>query len=98
MLGGTVNFLLKKAQPGLHGNIITQGMHNGLSNTYNDNKFVVDLSKRFFKDQLGVLMQIDLEKRNRSSNEVGTGYYLQGATLDTVNQLYLSSLNLNDWI
>ena len=98
VLGGTVNFLLKKAEPGFHGNIITQGMHNGLRNTYNDNKFVVDLSNRFFRDQFGVLMQVDLENRNRGSNEVGTGYYLQGATLDTANPLYLSSLNLNDWI
>ena len=43
-------------------------------------------------------MQIDLENRNRSSNEVGTSYYLSGPTLDTTNQLYLSNLNLNDWI
>ena len=98
VLGGTVNFLLKKAEPGFHGNIITQGMHNDLRNTYNDNKFVVDLSNRFFRDQFGVLMQVDLENRNRGSNEVGTGYYLQGATLDTANPLFLSSLNLNDWI
>ena len=27
VLGGTVNFLLKKAEPGFHGNIVTQGMH-----------------------------------------------------------------------
>ena len=33
VLGGTVNFLLKKAPPGFHGNIITQGMHNGLRNS-----------------------------------------------------------------
>jgi len=98
VLGGTVNFLLKKAQPGFHGNIITQGMHNGLRNTYDDNKFVVDISNRFFGDRLGVLMQIDLENRNRGSNEVGTSYYLSGPTLDTTNQLYLSNLNLNDWI
>ena len=98
VLGGTVNFLLKKAEPGFHGNIITQGMHNGLKNTYNDNKFVVDISNRFFGDRFGVLLQTDLENRNRSSNEVGAGYYLSGQTLDTTNALYLSSLNLNDWI
>ena len=55
VLGGTVNFLLKKAEPGFHGNIITQGMYNGLRNSYGDNKFVVDLSNRFFQDRFGVL-------------------------------------------
>ena len=97
VLGGTVNFLLKKAEPGFHGNIITQGMYNGLRNSYGDNKFVVDLSNRFFQDRFGVLLQTDLENRNRSSNEVGAGYYLSGQTLDTINTLYLSNLNLNDW-
>ena len=98
VLGGTVNFLLRKAEPGFHGNIITQGMHNGLKNTYNDNKFVVDLSNRFFNDRLGILMQVDLENRNRSSNEVGAIFDLEGETLDSINPLYLRSLNLNDWI
>ena len=97
VLGGTVNFLLRKAKPGLHGNLITQGMNNGLKNTYNDNKFVFDLSNRFFNNRLGILMQVDLENRNRSSHEIGAGYNLVGETLDTINPLYLTSLNLNDW-
>ena len=29
VLGGTVNFKLKKAPSGLHGNFVTQGMQNG---------------------------------------------------------------------
>ena len=40
VLGGTVNFILKKAKPGLHANVITQGMYNGLEETYNDNKYI----------------------------------------------------------
>jgi len=97
VLGGTVNFLLRKAEPGFHGNIITQGMHNGLENTYDDNKFVLDLSNRFFADRFGVLVQGDFENRNRSSHEVGASYNLVGEILDTINPLYLSNLNLNDW-
>ena len=98
VLGGTVNFQLKKAQPGFNGNIIIQGMHNGLKNTYNDNKLVLDLSRRFWNDRIGILGQIDNENRNRSSNEIGTSYNLYGETLDTINPLQLQSLNLNDWI
>ena len=33
VLGGTVNFILKKAAPGFHGNLVTQGMKNYLKNT-----------------------------------------------------------------
>ena len=98
VLGGTVNFLLKKAEPGFHGNIITQGMYNGLKDSYDDNKLVLDLSNRFFDDRLGVLVQFDLENRNRSSNEVGADYTLVNETLGIDNPLYLSNLNLNDWI
>ena len=71
VLGGTVNFLLRKAEPGFHGNIITQGMYNGLKDSYDDSKLVLDLSNRFLDDRLGVLVQFDFENRNRSSNEIG---------------------------
>ena len=47
VLGGTVDFKLKKAQSGLNGNFISQGMHNGLKDSYNDKKLVFDLSRRF---------------------------------------------------
>tara|TARA_Y100001934_G_C12382785_1_gene793527 strand:+ start:3508 stop:6447 length:2940 start_codon:yes stop_codon:yes gene_type:complete len=96
VLGGTVNFLLKKADPGFHFNVIGQGMYNGLKKTYNDNKLVFDISNRFWKDRIGILTQFDLENRNRSSNELGTGYDLYGEQLDSVNALQLTSLNLTD--
>ena len=61
VLGGTVNFLLKKAEPGFQAKIITQGMYNGLKDSYDDNKLVLDLSNRFWGDRLGVLVQFDFE-------------------------------------
>ena len=97
VLGGTVDFQLKKAKPGFHGNIITQGMYNGIRNSYGDDKTVLDLSKRFWNDRIGVLAQIDTENRDRSSHEIGSGYYLFGAQVDTINPLQLTSFNLNDW-
>ena len=96
VLGGTVNFILKRAKPGLHANVITQGMYNGLEDTYNDNKFVFDVSNRFWKDRIGVLAQIDLENRNRSSHELSASYTLPGAELDTVNELFFTGLGLYD--
>ena len=97
VLGGTVDFQLKKAKPGFHGNIITQGMYNGIRNSYGDDKTVLDLSKRFWNERIGILAQIDVENRDRSSHEIGSGYYLFGAQVDTINPLQLTSFNLNDW-
>ena len=101
VLGGTINFQLRKAKPGFHGNIIIQGMHNGLKNTYSDDKVVFDLSQRFWNDRIGVLAQIDLENRNRSSHEIGVGYDPEsrlGDEISEIKPLRLKSLNLDDWI
>ena len=98
VLGGTVNFILRTAKPGFQTNVIGQGIYNGLKDTYNDNKLVLDVSNRFFNDKLGVLAQIDLENRNRSSNELGASYSNPGAKLDTINRVVLTGLNLYDII
>lgn len=98
VLGGTINFQLKKAPSGLHGNVIAQGMYNGLKNSYDDDKIVFDLSNRFWNDRIGILAQFDFENRNRSSHEIGTSYDLYGEQLDSINPLQLTSLNLNDWV
>ena len=94
-LGGTINFKLKKAQPGLHFNIIAQNMSNALKGTSNDYKFVWDISNRFFEDKLGLLFQSDYEKRNRGSEVLGATYGNIPAELDSVNQLKLTNLSLS---
>jgi len=40
VLGGTINFILKKAKPGFHGDVITQGIYNGLEEKAGDYKYV----------------------------------------------------------
>ena len=96
VLGGTVNFKLKKAKPGIHGNLVTQGMYNGLKETQDDYKLVFDLSNRFFNDRLGVLAQLDMENRNRSSHNLNATYINAPADLDTINPLTLADLGLTD--
>ena len=96
VLGGTVNFILRKAQPGLHFNIVTQGMYNELRESSSDYKFVWDISNRFWDDRIGLLAQADFEKRNRSSQDLGAGYGSVNAELDSINILKLTSLNLSD--
>ena len=96
VLGGTVNFILKKAAPGFHGSLVTQGMHNGLKNTNDDNKIVMSLSNRFFNDRIGILGQIDSENRNRSSHNLGASYVNAPAELDSLNALSFQGLTLTD--
>jgi hypothetical protein len=87
---------LKKAKPGLHADVIAQGMHNGLRETYNDNKIVLGVGNRFWKDRIGIFGQLDFENRNRGSNELGAWYANPGAKLDSINALTLTGMNISD--
>lgn len=97
VLGGTVNFKLKKAKPGFNANALVQGMHNGLKDTYKDNKFVVDVGLRFWGDRIGLFGLVDLENRNRSSQELTASYNNPNAQLDSVNALRTTGLGLYDY-
>ena len=96
VLGGTVNFILKKAKPGFHGDIITQGIYNGLKKESGDYKYVVSLGNRFLNNRLGVLAQVDLENRNRSSHDLSARYDNAPANLDSINSLQFLDMILTD--
>ena len=98
VLGGTVNFKLRKAEEGFHGSLITQGMYNGLKNTYDDYKIVMDVSNRFFNNTIGIIAQLDMEKRNRSSHNLRASYNNTPADLSTVNPLNFYGLGLSEII
>jgi len=95
-IGGAVNFKLREAPSGLHYDLISQGGYNALKDTYNDYLLVASVSNRFYHNLLGVFAQVNLERRNRSSQEMGAGYYLQGPELGVQNPVYIGSLNLHD--
>ncbi len=96
VLGGTVNFKIKEAKPGFHYDLMAQGGYNGLRGSYNDYKFVLGASNRFLSDKLGVFAQVDIEHRNRDSEQLGASYRLEEHDLDVLNDLYLSSFNLRN--
>ncbi|MDZ7374597.1 MAG: TonB-dependent receptor [candidate division KSB1 bacterium] len=95
-IGGSVNFRLREAPPGFRYDIVSQGGYNGLKETYNDYLFVGSVSNRFYGDLLGVFVQASVERRNRSSNEMGARYYLQGPVVGKKNPVYIGGLNLAD--
>ena len=96
VLGGTVDFQIKKAKEGFQFNLISQGMYNNLRESNDDYKFVVDASNRFFGSRLGIVGQIDIEKRNRSSNEMGASYWINGPSLEDTNIVLVDNVNLFD--
>ena len=96
VLGGTVNFVLKRAEPGFHASAFAQGMYNGLRQSYGDYKLAVTLSNRFFKNRLGILGLIDVEKRDRSSHELNVSYDNPNAQLDSLNELRTTGVGLFD--
>ena len=95
-LGGTVNFSLKKAETGLKANILTQGIYNSLEKNYNNYKYLLTISNRFYKNKLGIIVQADTESRSRDSHSLGGSYINTPASLDSINPLYLRSAYLND--
>jgi TonB-dependent receptor len=103
VLGGTVNFELREAKVKESGvpqySLQVQGGYNNLSNAYNklnNYKYIGSAEDRFLDDKLGVFAQIDIERKNLPSNEMGasythagnsqTDYYTTGITLDDISR------------
>ena len=100
VIGGTVNFELKEAKTSVPGvpefNLQVQGGYNGLSDAYNklnNYKYIASVENRFLDDKLGVFAQLDIERRNLSSNEMGATYNHDGNSQINAVTTYI---NLND--
>jgi TonB-dependent receptor len=85
VLGGTVNFELHEAKTSTTGRplmgLSLQGGYNNLSNAYNkynNYKYIFNVEDRYFDDKLGVFAQVDLERKNLTSNEMGASYNHKG--------------------
>ena len=89
-------FHTKKAKPGFHGDIITQGIYNGLEGKAGDYKYVGSIGNRFLDNKLGLLGQLDIENRTRSSHDLGARYTNAPADLDSVNALSFQEMTLTD--
>jgi len=95
-IGGTVNFRLQKAEAGLHTNFVVQGSYNQVHNALNNYNIVGGISNRFFGNKLGMFLQVNAENRNRSSNNVGAGYYLVGPSQDVWDSVHTSNVALTN--
>jgi TonB-dependent receptor len=100
VLGGTVNFEMREAkvsQPGVPQiGLLAQGGYSNLPdayNKYNNYKYIGSVEDRFLEDNLGVFVQVDVERKNLSSNELGASYDHAGVSM---TQYITNALNLHD--
>ena len=91
-LAGTVNFKIREAPEKPMISALMQGGFNGLREEFGDQKYVVQGSRRFYKNLFGIYANVDFEKRNRSSNSVEAGYGYN--EVDSV--AYVNSLSIED--
>jgi TonB-dependent receptor len=98
VLGGTVNFTMRKAtqtEEGYRFNVLAQDGYNDLDNTFSDYKFIGSGETRFFDSKFGIFTEVNIERRNLLSNELGATYSLNAPVLGEDNPTYLDALNLS---
>ena len=100
VIGGTVDFELREAKVNVPGvpryGLLLQGSYNNLSNAYNklnNYKYVGSFEDRLMNNRFGIFAQIDVERKNLSSNEMGASYTNAG---NSTTQYWTSGLNLYD--
>ncbi len=98
VIGGTVNFELREAKASKSNipqfGLLGQGGYNGLSNAYNkfnNYKYVGSVEDRFMNERLGIFAQIDIERKNLTSNELSSTYTHFG---NSTTQYVITGVNL----
>lgn len=99
-IGGTVNFVIRKAPSDLHGNVRFEGGYNQLQNEYHQYKTSISLSDRLFDGKLGAMLTGNLQRANRSSDVLNASYGFSREKIgeEEVAKVRVSSLNLADRI
>jgi TonB-dependent receptor len=73
-VGGTVNFVIKKAPKGLKGDFRVQEGYNNHENDFSPYKSTLSLSNRFFDNKLGILATGNIQRANRGSDVLDASY------------------------
>lgn len=73
--GGVVNFVIREAPEVPQFNIIVQGGYNDLTNNLKNYKVILSGSRRFFNNKVGIFLQLDTERKDASSEEMGNNVY-----------------------
>ena len=100
VVGGIVNFQLREAKIRETNsplfNFLLQGSYNNLPDAYNKTnnyKYVGSVENRYLDKLFGVFAQVDIERKNLTSNEFGASYDHLGVS---TSQYITTGLNLFD--
>ena len=96
-IGGSVNFVVKKARKNWHGTGLIQTGYNGHEKNYGQYKASLSASNRFFDNKLGVIFGLNTQKADRSSDKLD-GDYLFGSEGADGAIINMRTLNLTDRI
>ena len=97
-VGGTVNFVVKKAPPGIKGSVRLESGYNDHENDFGNYRGNFSVSDRFLENKLGVLVTGSLQRANRSSDVLDASYELLREKLPTEDSapIIVRNLNLGD--
>lgn len=97
-VGGTVNFVTRKAPDKTDFRIKLQGGYNNHASDWGIYQGTGSFSQRFLDNNLGLLVTGNVEQRNRSSHQLTAGYtFLGEETGDlTTARVGVNNLNLGD--
>ena len=73
-LGGTINLRLKEAEEGWHSNVQMEGGYADINSSWDNYKFVGNVSNRFLNNKLGARFEVTAENKDLPSDRFGGNY------------------------
>ena len=95
-VGGTVNFLIKRAKRGLRGNFKGSTGYNRQQDEFGQYRGSLSLSNRYFDNKLGVIVTGNYQRANRSSDVLTASYVTIGEDTSGAAIVNVEDINLAD--
>ncbi|MCR4437471.1 MAG: TonB-dependent receptor [bacterium] len=95
-IAGSVNFVTRRAPSPMVLRVDGRGSHNRLKNTSDQYDWILRFGQRFFREVLGVQVSANVEKRDRSKENVSLDYELRGIASGTDYEITDFTLNYTD--
>ncbi|MEM1215901.1 MAG: TonB-dependent receptor plug domain-containing protein, partial [Bacteroidota bacterium] len=95
-VGGTVNFLIKKAKRGLRGDVKASLGYNQLQSEFGQPRVSFSLSNRFLNNKLGIIATGNFQRANRSSDLLTASYVTTGEDSEGNAAIQAEDINLAD--
>ncbi len=93
-VGGTVNFVIRKAPEGLRGSVRAMPGYNGHVREFGQFRGNFSVSNRILKDRVGIILTGNLQRADRSSDQFEADYESAGENPDGSLRLLTRNINL----